>query len=539
MAAEWAPFAHRGCPRRLPFGSQPACSCCAPRFLQYLHEELDSRSDTHIKQHFRPGGRRGPALPLASAAQREPPPRLVMACDWRSTAKQSPFMHTLNCCTPRLCPPAADAVQLYCRRCLQAQLEGASLQQLAQLAPQILLAPPAGSGGGGFGGSSGSISRHQLLDRVAALVGEQLAQWSGAQQHPGSAHSAPGGPETLAQVLLGMWTAAYALSVTGSPSPGGAGEEAVGSAAPAAAAHLLSIVHSQPLLHGPFLRLLASVLLGEELCGVEVAASAAQEHGQLTARQQLAAAAMLATTAGALVQPTAAQGKPGSRRHGPQAAGGCLAALQPLFVWRTQQAAGSPAGSGCVSSTGGEPHQVPGPVWLQRLLERLPLGSAAAIRHASAVAAAHLSCLPHFRWYALLPCGSGSKDAGGAGGDSAEHLLLCWRRPVRPSAGPDAYDSDFVCSLVFPACTATLRLQQWLLLRLGMAQTLLQDFMGAEGSPGRATKRQRLEGWPEEHGSAAGADEEAGSLVDAVMQECRSSLQLAQGAQLAAAAGGL
>lgn len=459
-----------------------------------------------------------------------------MACDWRSTAKQSPFVHTLNCCTPRLCPPAADAVQLYRRRCLQAQLEGASLQQLAQLAPQILLAPPAGSRGGGFGGSSGGISRHQLLDRVAALVGEQLAQWSGAQERPGSAHSAPAGPETLAQVLLGMWTAAYALGGTGSLSPGGAGEEAVGSAAPAAAAHLLSIVHSQPLLHGPFLRLLASVLLGEELCGVEVAASAAQEHGQLTARQQLAAAAMLATTAGALVQPTAAQGKPGSRRHGPQAAGGCLAALQPLFVWRTPQAAGSPAGSGCVSSTGGEPRQVPGPVWLQRLLERLPLGSAAAIRHASAVAAAHLSCLPHFRWYALLPCGSGSKDAGG---DSAEHLLLCWRRPVRPSAGPDAYDSDFVCSLVFPACTATLRLQQWLLLRLGMAQTLLQDFMGAEGSPGRATKRQRLEGWLEEHGSAAGADEEAGSLVDAVMQECRSSLQLAQGAQLAAAAGGL
>lgn len=430
---------------------------------------------------------------------------------------------------------------MYRRRCLQAQLEGASLEQLARRAPQLLLADSVGSAGSGFSGAYGSISGHQLLDRVGRLVGEQLAQWNHsqgpqqAQQRPGSARSVPAAPERLAGVLLGMWTAAYTAGA-GGPRPGGAGREAADPAAAAVAAHLLSIVHSQPLLHGPLLNRLAQVLLGEDDRGT-AAGEAAQQQSQFTAKERLAAAVMLASTAGALVQPAAEQGQAGAGRRAPQAAGSCLAALRPLFVWCMPQAGGSPAGS-CSSGAGGEPLEVPGPVWLQRLLEQLPLGSAAAMSRASKVAAAHLACLPHFRSHALLACGGSDGHAGLDDSAGMQRLLLCWRRPAQPPAGPAAYDGEFVGSLVFPACAAALRLQQWLLLRLGAAQALLGRLTPAEGGGCRAAKRQRLDGWGGQQGGGAGVVEEAGSLAEAVLLECSGSLQTALGASLAAAAGG-
>ncbi|KAL4434002.1 hypothetical protein ABPG75_000443 [Micractinium tetrahymenae] len=479
-------------------------------FMEYLYDELDSRKDSQIKHHFKP-----------------------------------------------------EAVRLYRRRCLHAQLEGASLEQLARRAPKLLLAPLAGSAGSGFSGSSGSISGHQLLDRVGRLVGEQLGKWSqlqqqgerqaGAQQpqqRPGSAHSVPAGPEQLAGVLLGMWTAAYSAGMVESLGPGGAGNESGDPTAAAMAAHLLSIVHLQPLLHGPLLRRLRQQLLGED--GIAAAAAggvAAQQQRQYDARERLAAAAMLASTAGALVQAATPQGQLAGGRRGPQAADGSLAALQPLFVWRLEHEASSPAscasgsGSGMGTAADEDSAEVPGPVWLQGLLAELPLGSAAAMQRASAAAAAHLGCLRHFRCYALLPSSS-SSNAVATVGSTAQQLLLRWRRPALLPAAPASYADESAGSLVFPACTSAVRLQQWLMLRLGVAQALLGCSLSMEGSTGggssgREAKRQRMEGWPGQPGGAAGAAEEARSPAEAVLQECGSSLQTALGAPLAAATGKL
>lgn len=437
-------------------------------------------------------------------------------------------------------------MRLYRRRCLQAQLEGASLEELARRAPTLLL---AGSASAGCSGTLGGISGHQLLDRVARLVGEQLAGWSQGQQEPrqaaqrpGSARHVPAVPQRLAEVLLGMWMAAYTAAMGGTDTPAGAHPQAEHPSAAAVAAHLLSIVHLHPPLHGPFLRRLAAVLRGEDSCSA-AGGTPAQQRGELTASQQLAAAAMLASTAGALVLPAAQQQSlPGASCRGVQAAGSSLAALRPLFVWQTESGSACSA-SASASSASKRPCQLPGPLWLQRLLAQMPLGSAAAMQRASAAASAHLSCLRHFRSYALLPCGSEHVDVGVTSNSPTELLLLWWRRPALAPGGPAAFSDEFAGSLVFPACTSALQLQQWLLLRLMVAQPLMGQAAPAHGGASNvgssSAKRQRLDGWPGQHDSAAGVAGEAGSPAEAMLQECAGSLQSALGAPLAAAAGRL
>jgi hypothetical protein len=421
-----------------------------------------------------------------------------------------------------------------------------------------------GSGGGGgadgvCSSSGGGMSAHRLLDRMGQLVEAHLQQWQEQQQQrpqPSAAQAGGGagsagagadagrgfcgkstssnftalGPEKLAVLLVDTWTAAYAASggSSGGSSSSSSSSNGGGPLIVAVAAQVLGIAHRQPVLHEPLLRQLRQRLL--QPAGEQPSRGAEQQHNNL------AAAAMLATTAGALM-PKAPQQEglqPSDRLAGPQAAAEGAHALQPLFVWRLP----------------GEPAEVPGPLWLHQLLQALPLGSGRDMAAAAAAAAAHASCLCHFKRYALLP----KRSIGGcSGSDSGDALLVLWRRPARvphmagAAAGPGSYAGEWAASLVAPACAAALRLQQWLLLRLGVAGQLLG--LGGDG-PGfgravngeygdRAAKRPRTASVPAP-GEAVPATAPSGHLpkeAEAVAQACTAFLRSDLGAALAAAAG--
>ena len=360
-------------------------------------------------------------------------------------------------------------MQQFRRRCLQAALEGASLEQLSERAPQLLLQAPAGGGTGG-------ISIHALLDQMGRRVGQQLQQQQASL-------------EALAAMLLSTWQSAYCYCLPASSS----------SMAPAVAVHLLSIAHSHPALHAPLLGRLRRLLLAGEQPG--------------EAAMQLEAAVVLATFAGVL-QPRQQAGSDGAAQV---AARHSAAGLQPIFVWR--QPARDELSTDAAGAPEAAPAEVPGPMWLHQLLLELPLGSAGALARASRIAAAHLGCLRHFRRWCLLP--HSSSVAPGA----LPVLQWCQAAPA-PVAG---YNGEFAASLVLPACTAALRLQQWLLLRLSVARRLLPDSSGwgSGGGGSRPAKRPRAEGQQEAEGSEA----------DAVLRACGASLASPLGAPLAAAAG--
>lgn len=417
-------------------------------------------------------------------------------------------------------PPVgpAEALALFHQRCLQAQLENATLQQLAERAPQLLTAGDAGheeAGSGSSTGGNGGISSHQVLDKLGRLVGEELQRWQRQQQpqeqqrlgsgrpHP-AAHASP---DELASVLLDVWTAAYCSS------SGGANN---GSSAPsptAVAAHLLSIAHAHPALHSPLLCSLRQRLLGSR---AERPAAAAQ-----TAQQcELEAAVMLATVAGALMQQQGASGV-GITASSPDG-------MQPLYVWQQQRYDVSTVAEEAAAAAPTGPASVPGPLWLQQLLMALPLSSADAMAHSASVAAAHLSCLRYFRQHCLLPGDNSSLGSGTAA------LALLWQTAAAASAG--GYDGEFVTRLAFPACTASVRLLQWLLLRLSAGSPLLPSSRGRGSSSSgagwdgvdRATKRQR---------SAAGTAGDAAPDCGEVLGLCSKALRSEPGASLAAAAG--
>lgn len=419
--------------------------------LQYLHAKLCRPSEDRgslFWQRCSPGV--VPGCPAAAAA----------GCNASSWALPHDPLH------PEY-PLTADEVAKYRRRCLLAQLEHASLRQLAQRAPQLLLAPIGAS----------SISGHQLLDRMGLLVAEQLEQ-------PAAPSSGGGGssPDHLAAVLLDAWTAAYCASQGGSNGGDSAAVAAV-------AAHVLGIAHRHAGLHGPLLSSLRHLVRGEP----GSAGALPPEH------LQLQTAVTLATVAGALVQ-----------REEQAASSRDPAALQPLFVWQQPGRSGD-----CESAAAAA---LPGPLWLQQLLLELPLGSAAALVHANNVAAAYLSSLRHFRQYCLLPerC-------------SSQHLPAAhWRQPAAVPAG--GYAGEYASRLVFPASTATLRLMQWVLLRLSVARRVLPACIletGGGGEDDRPAKR---------HCTGAGGTAAAEDAV-AVLQLCSASLGSAAVAPLASAAG--
>ena len=496
----------------------PPSTCCAVPAAQYLFDEFGRRGDTVVRAYFRPGtlffgvcvrvivGR------CANAGGSGGPATLATRLISQVTSLPS-FP-----APPPPPPPAPETVRLYRRLCLQAQLEGASLEQLAARAPQLLLASLEGSAGSGFSGSSGSVSGHQLLDRLGRLVGEQLHLWEREQQraarqqgqqaqhasHGGSV-AAAAGPEQLADVLLRMFGAAYAAW---NEQPGAA-SAAEGPSLLAAAAHVLSIAHGQPLLHAPLLRRLRQQLLVDESGG-------ALGEGAIPEAQR-AAAALLAVVAGALQLPADQQPPPAQRRWArgsgePQPADRDAADLQPLFVWQPQEGAGADTATGGGGSSRGasiktQPAAVPGPVWLQQVLHDLPLGPLAV---AADVAAQCLACCTHFCSYALLP-------EGGAG--EQQTLLLRWRRPAGAPASAEGYQGDFAASLVYPAWPAAPRLSQCLHLRRQAADWLLGSGGGSGGGSlsSRAAKRQRRSEWQGGGGSStAAADEQAGhALVEA------------------------
>ncbi|EFN57072.1 hypothetical protein CHLNCDRAFT_143833 [Chlorella variabilis] len=460
----------------------------------YLHGELTRRGDTHIRQHF--------------------------------------------------CP---EAVQRYHRQCLRAQLDGATLQQLADRAPHLLLAPGSGGGAGADG-----ITGHQLLDRMARLVREHLQAWQQQHQRPdhqqqqqglaiglssgpgGSGPGAASSPEQLARVLVSTWTAAYCASLGGS-SGGGPSVVAV-------AAHVLSIAHREPALHGPLLGRLRHVLLqGGEPAGAAGGQQQQQEEeeeeeGAGRGGRELEAAALLATVAGALVHPhphphhqqQQQQQQPSGAAAATAAAAAAAPTLQPLFLWRWQQQPGR--GGGGQGGGGAVPGEVPGPAWLQQLLEGLPLRSAAGMARAGQFAAAHLSCLRHFQQYCLLPAATGSTQGG-----TSTALLLRWRRPAAAAPCSEAYGGQLAASLVFPACPAALHLQRWLLLRLSVARQLLcgcgcgGGAAAAAGGEGRAAKRPRPE---------PGAVEQALQACLACLQSETGKLPLVEFLRLEAGAAG-
>lgn len=142
----------------------------------------------------------------------------------------------------------------------------------------------------------------------------------------------------------------------------------------------------------------------------------------------------------------------------------------PLFVWRG--AAATAAGA----AGGGEQ---PGPLWLQRLLRRLPLRGAAGTAWACRFAAALLSCLRHFDCYlALEPLGPfqqaqhDAAAAAAANGAASAGRVLPHRRGRRAGEAA-AYDGEWVRRLVFPLCIEAVRVLQWAQLRLGVASLLL------------------------------------------------------------------
>ena len=419
----------------------------------------------------------------------------------------------------------AEALALFHQRCLQAQLENATLQQLVERAPQLLKAGDAGheeaGGGGGSTGGSGGVSSHQVLDKLGRLVGEELQRWHSQQQQqqqhghqqqqeqqrPGSGRQHPASqanPDELASVLLDVWTAAYCSSSSSGGHNGSSGPSPT-----AVAAHLLSIAHAHPALHSPLLCRLQQRLLGNR---TEHPAAAAQH----TQQRELEATVMLATVAGALVQQQGASGV--------GITAGIPDGLQPLYVW--QQQGYSVEEAGAAGPRG--PASVPGSFWLQQLLMALPLSSADGTARSASVAAAHLSCLCHFRQHCLLPGGDNSRSGGTAA------LALRWQAAAATSAG--GYDGEFVTQLVFPACTAAVRLLQWLLLRLSAGSSLLPSRHGRGCSSsgagwdgvGRAAKRQR---------SAAGTAGDAAPDCGEVLGLCSRALRSEPGASLAAAAG--
>ncbi|PRW57883.1 hypothetical protein C2E21_3421 [Chlorella sorokiniana] len=182
--------------------------------------------------------------------------------------------------------------------------------------------------------------------------------------------------------------------------------------------------------------------------------------------------------------------------------------------------------SGSISS-----HQVLDKLGRLRVMLALPLSGADAMARSAAVAAAHLSCLRHFRQHCLLP-DTGANGSSGSSGAAA--LALRWQRAAADPAG--SYDGEFVARLVFPACTAAVRLLQWLLLRLSVGSQLLPSNQPQGGGgagwdkAGRAAKRQR---------SATGFAADVSADSEAVLGACSRALQSATVASLAAAAGGL
>jgi hypothetical protein len=391
----------------------------------------------------------------------------------------------------------AEAVQRYEQLCLRAQLEAATLEQLAQRAPRLLLADAGQPGGGG-------VSAHQLLDRLGRLVRQHLQRWQEQEQQqqqepvapPPGAAVAPGqpphGPVQLAQLLFSVWSAAYGASL----EIAAAGGLTSGASPAVVAAHVLSIAQGAPALHPPLLRCVRQALLRP---GAEAG---------------LEAAAMLASAAGALVaQPAAAT----ERQQAPEAG-----SLRALFVWRLPQP----------QEGAGQAAEVPGPRWLQGLLGSLPLGGPCGVAGAVRAAAAHLRCARHFSRSSLLPDGSHAHE--GAGG--APSLLLHWGQAAAGAVPAADYDGELAASLVFPACPAALRLQQWLTLRLSVARQLLgADLSSCCGSGGaaapaaaeqRGAKRQR----PDTAGAATAAE---------VLQGCTTCLRSKECAPLAEAAGKL
>ena len=359
-----------------------------------------------------------------------------------------------------------------------------------------------------------------MIDKLGRLVGEDLQRWHSQQEQrrpgSGSRHASGGAsvgsPDELAAVLLDIWMAAF-CSRSGSGSADGGSSGNSGPSPAAVAAHLLSIAHAHPQLHAPLLHRLQQRLLGS---GPEQPAAA--QH-----TQQLEAAAMLATVAGALVQ----QRGSGSS-GGTHAAAAGPGALQPLFVWQQE-----PFEAAAAAAAEAEPPAaatVPGPLWLQQQLLALPLSDAAAMARSAGVAAAHLSCLRHFAQHCLLPGvgdGSSSSSSSSSGG-SATALALRWQHGAAASAG--SYDGEFVAGLVLPACAAAVRLLQWLLLRLSVGSQLLpcSQGQGSSNSGGRAAKRPR---------NAAGAAAEAAADCDGVMEACSRALRSEKGASLAMSAG--